>query len=292
MEWVDGHVRVNHSRLAWGATIHRDIIIHSRLDSLLGTWAGYLPEQKARIADLYDRAKFKFDMEAAFDLVEAVIDEQSLDAIADVIVKAGTAPIFVYPYPAFDDDDAVGAAEALLGPTNAIPFAYAGYLTKVMGGAVCETITQAARVGRTKLTRWFRYLCQPTFVGEVAGGRPYILLDDVVTSGGTLAALRSYITEAGGKVIAATCLAHKDGRSHQFAVAQDTLNVLVSFYGEGLRALWAQKVGHDIECLTNAEAEFLCTWAAERERDYGWSRGAEMLQRLRDRLDEAATKGR
>ena len=48
---------------------------------------------------------------------------------------------------------------------------------------------------------------RPKFTGPVEQGRPYIIVDDVSTSGSTLAAPRDYIESKGGKVVAASSLA-------------------------------------------------------------------------------------
>gem|GEM_PF-4489309 len=50
---------------------------------------------------------------------------------------------------------------------------------------------------------------QPDFEGAVTQGRDYVLVDDFVGMGGTLANLRGFIEAQGGKVVAAVTLTGK-----------------------------------------------------------------------------------
>lgn len=72
-----------------------------------------------------------------------------------------------------------------------------------------------------------------------------MIVDDVVSSGGTFAALRSYIIRNGGTVVFTTALAHKIGQNH--SILLETVNTLRSLYGPELDNLWTQTIGHGIE---------------------------------------------
>src|SRR5262249_55733597 len=138
----------------------------------------------------------------------------------------------------------------------------------------------SARAGRTKLNTWLRYLCQPSFDGEVSKDRPYVLVDDVITTGGTLATLRSYIVSSGGTVAGTTALAHKNGVHQKFAIADETFGVLCKTYGQELPLYWTETFGHGPASLTDAEAQFLAL--------FKWEPGNEPVQRLRERINQAA----
>lgn len=280
-----GNLSVSHPREPWDQ-YSQYIRVHEHLDKLKGTAPG-----ASENAPLYAAAKTQFDADAALMLVERIVPDAYLDELADWMVLNGISPRLVVPYPAYDDDDGIGRIEGRAqGPVNAIPIAYANYLSEKLGCDIDEEIVQAARVGRTKLKTWPRFLWQPSFTGEVQSGGNYLILDDVVTTGGTLAALRSYIIRSGGVVTGATALAHKYGLSQRFAVARETLDVLYSSCGQGLPRFWLEAIGHDIRCLTENEGQAIIAWA----RDFveqGCS-GDEVLQCLRDRLLEAAAKGR
>jgi hypothetical protein len=293
VKWEDDHVYANHHREPWDDKLCEEILVHCRLDQLNGNYSEYDSASREKIKGLYARAKFQFDLEAAFDLVEEVIDPSVVDELAELVVKFNNPIILSFPHPAFDDEHAVGySEESKYVPTNGLPFSYAGYLAEVLRCGKSSDIVQSARVGRTKLTRWLRFLCQPHFTGEVAQDSAYILLDDVAATAGTIAALRSYIVGNGGTVVGATCLAHKDGKKQKFAVAPETIDMLLSLYGSELESFWARKIGHEIHCVTEIEGKFLVWWATEREKHDGWSRGDQLLLGLGDKLDQAAATGR
>lgn len=287
MQWLRGHVCVCHRREPWDESCP-EVLIHTQLDRLTGLFDGY-GTLRTEYHDAYLTAKFAFDLDAAYSIIERCIRPELIDAVASAVARSQTRPRLVFPHPEFDDEDAVGSDLDAV-PTNALPFAFANYLAEVTGCEVDEDIAQAARVGRTKLGRWLRFLCQPSFIGPVEP-RPYILIDDVATTCGTMAALRSHILRSGGTICAASALAHVSGKDQKFAVAPGTLAVLMSTYGENLRTHWLEAIGHDISCLTEAEGQFLLLEARQ------WGReecvlGEQVLHRLRDRLDQAAAKGR
>lgn len=282
MQWRDGHVYVAHPREPWDAHSRAGVSIHASLDDLRGRTAA----EKAA----YISAKQEFNVSAAFDIIERIRNDEALDKIVDAVIAADTAPIFVYPYPAFDDDDGPPDTTATL-PTNALPLAYAHFLVAQIGGSVDEEIQQAARVGRSKLSPWLRFLCQPAFAGTVRPGASYFIIDDVLTTGGTAAALRAFIIRSGGMVIGFSALAHGAGNDQQLAVAHETLNVVKSLYGEGISGYWAEAFGHGIECITDIEGRRLISFAKGVARQ-GVDAGDAILQHLRTRLAKAAAQGR
>lgn len=172
---------------------------------------------------------------------------------------------------------------------NALPIQYAAQLKELLDAELDMAIVEIGRVGRTKLRRFPRFLCQPCFDGAVRQDAAYILVDDVVTSGGTLAALRSHILRAGGTVVAVTTLAHGSGQWQPLALSDVTWKELCSIYGEELGPFWQREIGHDARNLTEAEGRTLARWGA-----FGSPRSARLapIQRLRNRLAEAAAKNK
>lgn len=279
-----------HSRQPWGHVGDDEVLVHTGLGFLTGK-ANYpkerLEEKKAQMA-LYDRAKFNCDHEAAAELVAGAIDGAKLEGIVDLVSRAALRPIIVFPHPSFDDDEADGyKAVDFRKVTNAIPFAFAAHLAQVLDATIENSVVQCARVGRTKLKKFPRFLWQPRFQGPIVPRRPYIIVDDVVSQGGTLAALRCHILNAGGTILCCTALAHQSGQNVKFAIARDTLDVLEQTYGPDLGPFWKGTIGHEIHCLTEHEAAGLIDFGTQ---DSGLSPG-ERLQRLGDRLAKAAAKG-
>ena len=54
---------------------------------------------KARVAKMYAAAKVQNDMAAAFDLVDLLYKDAVEDALVDMIMEAGRAPIFCETLP-------------------------------------------------------------------------------------------------------------------------------------------------------------------------------------------------
>lgn len=95
------------------------------------------------------------------------------------------------------------------------------------------------------------------FDGEVQLGAAYVLVDDHVGLGGTLANLRGYVEARGGFVIAVTTLTEsRDAR--RISLRPVTRDMLWERHGEELDQLWQAQFGHGIDCLTEVEALQLC----------------------------------
>lgn len=271
-----------HARHTWPEIGCGTILVHGRLAVMKGTEESTkLPKEK--VQKLYDAAKLTNDMDAAHDIVDLMWREAVYEALAERVLQTGMRPIIVSPHPAFDDDDVVDHDAPMRGgPRNAIPFAYAGQLIERLNGIENHVIKQGARVGRTRLPRFPKFLFQPHFVGTVDTERPYIIADDNVGLGGTLAALYSHIAKNGGTVIAVTALAHSTGKDVPFALTTGTLAELNAKYGIEISDLWKEVVGHAPICLTEGEGRFLIEW----EGGNGPSAG-ERLHLLRTRIDRA-----
>jgi hypothetical protein len=255
--------------------------VHARWPALKGKGG-------ARERVLYERAKHRFDLNAAYDLVDRHVEPKIIDQIVAHVVTAHGRGRIIMPHPAFDDEDGRGSVSNTDRPKNALPFAYAGYLSEVTGLPVDEEIVQNARVGRTKLGKFDRFLYQPTFGGTVRVDEPYIIVDDVSTTAGTLAALRSYIVRNNGTVLFASALASDNGKNREFAIRPETKAALCEAYGNAFEPYWFETVGHEVGCLTEAEGRFLGEWSNARQ-DEGCPSGDALLERLRARINEAAT---
>lgn len=284
MPWRNGHICVEHAREPWDDRRCREIIVHSKWDCLKGTSQDYSPRQRERFQNGYMSAKRTFNLSRAFEAVERCISEQAMDQLADVILDCDRTPMLVFPHLSFDGEHGTDQDPLRRQATNAIPFAFAAALGEKLGLPVNDTIFQSARVGRTKMPVLDRFLYQPTFEGAVEK-RPYILLDDVATLGGTFAALRSYIIRSGGSVVAATALAHNFGVNQPLPIAGDTVDVLRSEYGPELDTYWMESFGHEPDKLTEAEGRFLVAQVGGGRRD-------QALQRLREKFDQTAAEGR
>lgn len=283
MPWANGHYSVNHPRQPWLGSTHEHVIVHGRTDVLM---RGFEPvDTNTKLSKKYLRAKTEFNLEDAFDIVEALVDSAAIDLIIDELFKFNGRHLIAFPHPSFDDEMPDIDPHHQEMPRNALPFAYAKFLSDTLGIERARGIVQSARVGRTKLRRFERFLIQPSFHGTVEAGARYLVIDDVVTTCGTIATLRSYIVDHGGTVALASALAHRDGCNVRFPVADSTLRMLYSIYGKELEAFWKETIGHEVFCLTEAEAGTLLDWATEQKAQRPrW----EPLHGLRAALDRAA----
>jgi hypothetical protein len=141
---------------------------------------------------------------------------------------------------------------------NAIPDAMAGVLSHHLGWSLSPgNIVQNNTVGHTRAKSFNRLVTPASFEGPVEVGGLYVLVDDHVGLGGTLANLRGHVETSGGVVIAMTTLTEsRDGR--HIALRSATLDMLWERHGKGLETLWRERLGHGLDCLTNLEGEILC----------------------------------
>jgi hypothetical protein len=282
MSWNNGHYSVAHPRERWDAELP-DILVQASLETLKG--ADHTPAR-----DVYIAAKYQFAMGAAEQVVNRCISKRTVDLLVAHTISRGINSRIVFPHPAFDDEAGEDVVSKTYIPRNALPFAYRAYLSRILGCPVDDGVIQIARVGRTKLNKWDRFLYQPMFGGVVRAGQTYIIADDVACTAGTFASLASYITRNGGRVVFATVLASGSGKDLPFPITEQTVNQLVRSFGPELDRFWTETVGHGITCLTEAEGKFLREWSDAERSKGSLDAGAAMLRRLRDRLDAAAAK--
>lgn len=137
---------------------------------------------------------------------------------------------------------------------NRIPLAYADELAHRLGLEVDDDIVQTV-AGRTALGRDGRLVQRAAFDGAVEPGRDYLIVDDHATMAGTLADLRAYIENHGGRVILASTLS-ANSASARLAPGADVLAKLTERFAD-LDGWWRQRFGYGLEGLTHAEARHL-----------------------------------
>ena len=160
----------------------------------------------------------------------------------------------------------IGGRRALLLPViadettgfNAIPDAMAQVLGRDLDlPVIAGEIVQTNKVGHTRAPAFQRLVTPAMFDGEVQPGAAYVLVDDHVGLGGTLANLRGYVDARGGSVIAITTLTEsRDAK--RISLRPETRDMLWERHGEELDQLWQAQFKHGIDCLTEVEALQLC----------------------------------
>jgi hypothetical protein len=205
------------------------------------------------------------DADAAEDLVHANFNLAQLSALVEVIASLAQQPPTLVSAHAYEREG-----------VNAIPEAFAEVLGHVLRWPVERGILQVNVVSHTGADGWSRLARQAAFEGPVALNCDYVLVDDFVGMGGTLANLKGHIESHGGKVLAAVALTGK-AYSAKLAVTDSTLAQLRSKHGPELETWWQHRFGHAFDALTESEARYLAR--------------AEDADTVRDRLAAAEQAG-
>lgn len=213
-------------RFGWNA--FPDVLIHA-------------PEPLVKAHQAYAAAK-SGDDQAAIELLNDTINPSQIEALAHLL--AGRVPTLVSAH-AFESSG-----------VNAIPQALADELGERLGYPVDAAIVQSNIVGHTGADGFTRLARQAQFDGPVQPGTDYVLVDDFVGMGGTLANLRGYLLSQGGKVLAATVLTGKP-HSARLALSPERLDELRHTHGEELEQWWQNRFAHAFDTLTESEARYL-----------------------------------
>jgi len=142
------------------------------------------------------------------------------------------------------------------GGDNLIPAHFARWLRAETGLAVDEGIHRLNRTMRTDAGASERLVRRAAFTGAVEPGRAYVIVDDVVTQGGTVADLRGYIETQGGRVVLITAL-QAPGKNATVASSPAQVAALRSRFGDATEAWWKDVFGYDFSGLTASEARHL-----------------------------------
>ncbi len=149
------------------------------------------------------------------------------------------------------------SAHALEGEgVNAIPEIFADRLGQALGWPVDKGVVQVNIVSHTGANGFCRMARQAEFDGPVQADRPYVLVDDFVGMGGTLANLKGYIESRGGKLLAAVSLTGKP-HSAKLALSPERLNELRIKHGTELENWWFDRFAHTFDTLTESKARYL-----------------------------------
>ena len=180
------------------------------------------------------------DITAAQQLVDDLLSPDSVKAIAQLI---GSRQPLIAP---------VAAEER--GGFNAIPDEMAQVLADELGLQMASyDLSQLSYVAHTRADGWHRLVTPAVFAGTVIQGADYLLVDDHVGFGGTLANLRGYIEVNGGRVIGMTTLTETGG-GRKIAVLPETLFMLHEKQGYEINHFRQEVFGYETDCLTNIEA--------------------------------------
>lgn len=191
------------------------------------------------------------DMDQAALLVNALLN---VDVIEKMRSLQSFLPILISVH-----------AEEEMGK-NAIPEVMADILSAALGWATEPDVVQANVVNHTGADGFSRLARQAVFAGNIVAGSNYVIVDDFIGQGGTVANLRGHIETLGGKVLAATVLTGKPF-SAKLSLSAHQLSQLREKH-EHIETWWIDYFGFGFDCLTESEARYLIhTPDAEHIRD-------------------------
>ena len=187
----------------------------------------------------YEAAK-SGDRKAAANLAMDLMNAEKVRALA--MAYAGRS-VVVYP---------VNAIEA--GGINQIPLAMAAYISELTGWPVNTDVIQKNIVHHIGATAMERLMRQPEFGGKVTGELA-VIVDDVTTTGSTLAGLKGYLENNGATVIGIHAMAQGTFGSN-LKISLDTLGKLKENFKHDLPAVLETIYGEKVppEGLTESEA--------------------------------------
>ena len=186
------------------------------------------------------------DAVAATNLVRTLVDETGIASVRTMIdtVCDGSLPILVSAH-AYERDG-----------FNAIPAALAKLLSGRLGVPFDTTVVQTNVVSHTGAGGYDRLARQAAFGGEVDRGRRYVMVDDFIGQGGTVANLRGWVAKQGGTVVGAVGLTGK-AYSAKLNPSEEQLHELRQKHGPDFEEWWKEHFGHAFDCLTQSEARYL-----------------------------------
>lgn len=213
-------------RCPWGD--FPDVLIHAA-----ESWVKQHP--------VYPAAK-SGDAGAALDLVRDVFDDTVPERLRALV--GDRRPVLVSAH-AYEREG-----------VNAIPEVLADVMAEKLDWQVDSGVVQTNVVTHTGADGFSRMARQPAFDGAVKADTDYVMVDDFIGMGGTLANLRGHIESQGGRVLAAVVLTGKP-HSAKLRLMAERLKELRNKHGEELEHWWQKRFGHAFDALTESEARYL-----------------------------------
>ena len=146
----------------------------------------------------------------------------------------------------------------VLSHDNALPLAFAMHI----GLPVWPNVRNIQEKSRKQMNAMQRILNSPTFEGYVQPNRSYVLVDDIVTQGGTIMALRKFVTDSGGHVDAAIAIAYaKFGKT--IIPTIENIDKFSARFGGCISDLFRElKIPFRYDCLSNSQILYLLRFSS------------------------------
>lgn len=216
--------------------------------------------------DLFVRGKAG-SLSAAVELVNKIVERPK--SLETVKALAAAHPNAVY----------IPVIGVEASGENAIPYALARVLSQRTPLDYTASVRMIDKPHHTGKDRLYRLQHHAFFKGPVMRGREYIIVDDHITSGATIRDLKNYITERGGKVVAATTLTFS--RYSAILSISDESKLKLRQSGITDELLRRKGIAYGIEDLTESEAQFLYRVSDPRGRIASLEDNSELGERGR-----------
>ena len=208
-------------------------------------------ESDVKHHEFYGAAKAG-DVGAAIQLVYDTMSDGVLEQLVEFCREQNPVLVSVHA------EEAVGV--------NAIPEVLADGLAYILAWDLEQEVVQSNVVNHTGADGFTRLARQALFEGSIDPGRNYLIVDDFIGQGGTIANLRGHIMQQGGVVIGATVLTGKP-YSAILELTEGRLSELRAKHGH-LEEWWKERFGFGFDSLTASEARYLINTAeSETIRD-------------------------
>ncbi len=182
------------------------------------------------------------DAAAALELVLAVFNPAQLDGLRAIVGDRGAVLVSAHAYER--------------GGVNAIPEVLADVLGARLDWPVDDGVVQTNIVSHTGADGFSRLARQAAFAGPIEAGADYVMVDDFIGMGGTLANLRGHIETSGGNVLGAVALTGKP-YSARLRLTRERLDEVRTRHGKELEEWWQERFGHAFDALTESEARYI-----------------------------------
>lgn len=147
--------------------------------------------------------------------------------------------------------------DAILLPVitnNKLPMA----LAEIIGMKMYTRVSKCDTVSRKSLSAMKRLLDRPIFEGKIIKGKNHIIIDDIITQGGTISALRKHIIKNGGIVAAVVTLSYSVDSRILVPNQEDIVRVNNKFrLPEITSVLKYYNISDDLQELTRAQIRYL-----------------------------------
>lgn len=182
-------------------------------------------------------------------------DIEAARRVVNDLANAETIKRLAAQYP---DSIVVPVREIESTGRNKIPSALAEKIAVEGGLKLDVRIVEAGGAGHKGLKAVQQMLTRKIFAGDVIKGGKYILVDDILTQGGTIHELRHHIENQGGEVVGVTGLGYAAGGT-VIAIKPATITLIKERFGEQeiTKLLKKSNIAGRIEALTEGEGRSL-----------------------------------